>query len=150
MIVLRIAGGIREHFGVRFPEWIMTVPLAGWAAVLLFDPATFGSGRSFAVIARYGDEATWGNLCLFAAFLRLAALVVNGTFRAFRFAPHLRAAASVVAALFWGHITLGVLVAALTYGSAATGVIAYGTFVLVELWNLFRARADVGAQRKAG
>lgn len=150
MIILRVAGGIRQHFGIRVTEWIMAAPLAGWALGLSLDPHTFASSPSFAEIARWGDEWFWSQLCLLAAFARLTALVVNGTFRAFRFAPHLRAVASAMACVFWGQIALGVFVAWF-YGTGAwTGIFAYGSFVLIELWNVFRARADVGAQKGAG
>ncbi|TPM92742.1 hypothetical protein [Mesorhizobium sp. B2-1-3A] len=145
MIILRIAGGIRQHFGMRVTEWIMTGALFGWSAVLAGDPSTFSTARAFAVIASYGDEAMWANICLFAGLLRLGALTVNGTFRQFRFSPHLRAGASIASCVFWGQIALGVLIAWLTLGGGGTGVIAYSTFMAIEMWNLFRAWADVGA-----
>ncbi len=97
MIILRIAGGIRQHFGMRVTEWIMTGALFGWSAVLAGDGNTFATSPSFSVIAHYGSEITWANICMTAGFIRLAALVVNGTFRQFRYSPHLRAGASFVA-----------------------------------------------------
>ena len=149
MIVLRIATGIREHFPARVSEWIMTGAILGWSAVLSADPATFETSPSFAVIAYYGNEAFWSTLCLLVGLVRLTALVVNGTFRQFRYAPHLRGVASFVACVFWGQIALGVVIA-WWYGGAGTGVVAYSTFMVIEMWNLFRAWADVGASRKAG
>lgn len=148
MVILRIAGGITEHFPQRVSEWVMTAAILGWSAVLAIDQSTFETSRSFTEIARYGDEEHWALICLIVGLLRLAALVVNGTFRQFRYSPHLRGFASIAACIFWGQIALGVLVAWSTGGSG-TGVVAYLTFMALEAWNLFRAWADVGAARKA-
>jgi hypothetical protein len=147
MIVLRLANGIREHFPARVSEWIMTAAILGWAAVLSGDPGTFETSRSFQEIARYGDERFWSTVCLAVGLLRLAALVVNGTFRQFPYSPHLRGGASFVACVFWGQIALGVLIAWVSGGSG-TGAVAYCTFMTIEVWNLFRAWADVGASRQ--
>ncbi|WP_376704667.1 hypothetical protein RQ479_07950 [Mesorhizobium sp. ISC25] len=148
MIILRVADGIRQHFGMRVTEWIMTASLFGWSAMLASNGRTFEGSPSFSVIARYGDETLWANVCLFAAMLRLCALIVNGTFRQFRYSPHLRGGASLAACIFWGQITLGVMVAWVTIGGGGTGVIAYATFMAIEMWNLFRAWADVGATHR--
>lgn len=148
MIVLRIAGGISQHFGIRVPEWLMALPLLGWGALLTVDPSTFATSNSFNVLAEYGTEAFWANVCFVVAFMRLLALAVNGTFQQFSYSPMIRSAASVAAAIFWGQITLGVSTAWLFYGGAATGIAAYGTFTVFELWNVFRARADMVAQKR--
>ncbi|NMG39871.1 hypothetical protein GRZ55_11515 [Chelativorans sp. ZYF759] len=149
MIILRMRDGIIAHFPSRVSEWIMTAAILGWYGVLSADPGTFETSRSFTVLAYYGSEKAWAMLCLLVGLVRLAALVVNGTFRSFRYSPHMRGFASIVACIFWGQITLGVIIA-WTMGGAGTGVVAYGTFMIIEMWNLFRAWADVGATRKAG
>jgi hypothetical protein len=149
MIILRLAGGIRQHFGMRVTEWIMTGALFGWSAVLAGSDHTFAVSPAFSELARYGDEHFWSNVCLVAGFVRLIALTVNGTFKGFRYSPHLRALASVVACVFWGQIELAVTVAWIGGAGAGTGTIAYGTFMAIEAWNLFRAWADVGAAKKA-
>ncbi|TIR24043.1 MAG: hypothetical protein E5X34_13395 [Mesorhizobium sp.] len=145
MIILRIAGGIRAHFGIRVTEWIMAAALFMFSTVLLLDPKTFDTSTGFAVIAMYGDEFFWGNLCLAAALFRLIALTVNGTFKQFPYSPHLRAGASLASAVFWGQIALGILVAKLLLGGGVTGVVAYSTLMAIEMWNVIRAWADVGA-----
>lgn len=149
MIVLRVASGISEHFPQRVSEWIMTAAILGWASVLGADPTTFETSPSFSVLAAYGTETNWSLVCLAVGMARLVALVINGTFRQFQYSPHLRGAASFIACVFWGQISLGVCLAWLSGGSG-TGVIAYSTFMALEMWNLFRAWADVGASRKAG
>lgn len=145
MIVLRIAGGIREHFGIRAPEWIMTLALFAWSGMLLISPRLFETSPEFSILASYGNEFLWGNVCLTAALIRLCALTVNGTFKQFRYSPHFRAGASFVSCVFWGQITLGVLAAQLVSGVGGTGIVTYSIFITFEMWNLFRAWADVGA-----
>lgn len=149
MIIVRVATGIREHFPQRVSEWLMTAAILGWAAVLASDAQTFEVSPSFAILAAYGSEARWAWVCFLVGMVRLTALVVNGTFRRFRYSPHLRGAASFIACVFWGQIALGVTLAWWDGGSG-TGVVAYSTFMALECWNLFRAWADVGASRKAG
>lgn len=144
MIILRLVGGIRQHFGMRVTEWIMAGALFGYSAVLSLDHHAFDSSRSFAVLAHYGNEAVWANICLFAALPRLCALIVNGTFREFGYSPHFRAGASCVSCVFWGQITLGVFLASFSGGSG-TDVVVYMTFMAIEVWNFFRAWSDVGA-----
>ncbi len=148
MIVLRIATGIREHFPARVSEWIMTAAILAWSAVLSSDPCTFATSQSFRVLVGYADEATWSTNCLLVGLVRLTALIINGTFKQFGYSPHLRGTASIIARVFWGQIALGVLIA-WWLGGSGTGVVAYSTFMVIELWNLFRAWADVGGARKA-
>lgn len=147
MIILRLVGGIREHFGMRVTEWIMTASLFAWSAVLATSGERFAASPAFAQLARYGDGVFWSNICLVAAFVRLVALVINGTFRQFQYSPHGRAVASMLACIFWGQIVLAVTLAYLAGNSLGTGTIAYGTFMAIEMWNFFRAWADVGARK---
>ena len=149
MIVLRLATGITEHFPQRVSEWVMTAAILGWGYMLAGEAAAFSATPSFRELSRIADEDTWALICLLVGMARLAALIVNGTFRGFRYSPHLRGAASLVACVFWGQITLGMLVAWIGAGAIGTGVVAYGAFMTLELWNLFRAWADVGASRQA-
>ena len=149
-IVLRVGHGIAEHFPVRVSEWIMLVPLMGWAWTLLLDPGTFDKSTSFIEMARWADATTWAWVCFTAAFLRLSALVVNGTFRQhFPYSPHFRGFASLVICTFWGQITLGILVSVSNNGGVWTGFWAYSGFMLLELWNFFRAWVDVGVHKAA-
>jgi hypothetical protein len=149
-IVLRVGRGIAEHFPIRVSEWIMLVPLLGWANTLTVDQATFDKSTSFLEMARWADEMTWGWVCFLAAFLRLAALVVNGTFKAsFPYSPHLRGFASLVICIFGGQITFGILISVANNGGVFTGFWAYLGFMLLEMWNLLRAWFDVRALKAA-
>jgi hypothetical protein len=149
-IVLRVGQGIAEHFPVRVSEWVMTYALIGLGWVLWLDPMTFEKTPSFSEMARWADEATWAAICIVAGTARLAALVINGTFKDhFRYSPHLRGLASLVACTFWGQVTLGIVVSAYSSGGAWTGFIIYSAAMLTDMWNLFRSWADVGSAKAA-
>lgn len=53
---------------------------ARWAWTLLNHPRTFDKSTSFTEMARWADETTLSSICFAAAFLRLFALIINGTF----------------------------------------------------------------------
>lgn len=147
-IVLRIGAGVAEHFPIRYSEWLLCYPLLGWSWTLLADPNTFEKSTSFAEMARWGAETTWGGICFAAAFVRLCALVVNGTFKHhFPYSPHLRAFASLAICIFWGQISLGILISVMAHNGAWTGFFAYSGYMLLEIHNLFRAWSDVGVSK---
>lgn len=147
MIVLRLASGIREHFPQRVSEWVLTVAILGWSAVLAGSESTFAHAPAFSELARLADEGTWALICFIVGMIRLTALVVNGTFRQFPYSPHLRGLASFIACIFWGQIALGMMAAWLISGAAGTGMVIYFAVMVQDCWNLFRAWADVGASR---
>lgn len=145
MILLRTWHGIADHFPVRLSEWVMAYPALGMAAALRLQPDMFEKTPSLATLATWGDETTWSVIILLCGTVRLLALTVNGTFHSFRYAPHLRIAASLVCGLFWSQFCLGVMQTALAGTGAWSGVVAYSTLVLLELLNVYRASSDVGA-----
>lgn len=149
-IALRIGSGIAEHFPVRVSEWIMTYALLGMGWVFWLHPDTFEKSASFTEMARWADERTWAVVCFAAGMVRLAALVVNGTFKErFRHSPHLRGFASLGACTLWGQITLGIVVSALNADGAWTGFVIYSAAMLTDMWNLFRSWADIGSAKAA-
>jgi hypothetical protein len=149
-IVIKIGRGIADHFPVRVPEWIMTYALFGLGWVFWLHPDTFDKSASFTEMARWADERTWALVCMFAALVRLGALVVNGTFKdRFPYSPHLRGLASLGACTFWGQVTLGVVVSAYNSDGVWTGFVIYSAAMLTDMWNLFRSWADIGSAKAA-
>ncbi|TFF20836.1 hypothetical protein E3C22_18280 [Jiella endophytica] len=144
MIILRVYKGIADHFPMRFTEWVMMMPTFGMAAALHASPDMFAVSSSFGSLARWADEGTWGLIVLFCGVVRLAALTVNGTFKGFRFSPHLRFGASLVGIFFWSQWTLGFALSWASLGGAPSGIVAYGTFCAMELANLTRSGSDIG------
>ncbi|WP_231592467.1 hypothetical protein [Pelagovum pacificum] len=138
-----MARGIADHFPIRVTEWAMIVPAFGMGVALWLQDDMFTTSPSFAKLAQWGDESMWCVLVLLCAVARLGALTINGSFQAFPYTPHLRAAASLIGITFWGQYSIGFLAAALYGGGAWSGVIAYSTFVILELVNLSRSTGDI-------
>jgi hypothetical protein len=144
-LFLRVVSGVAEHFPIRVGEWIMGGAMVGFGWVLWLVPDSFDRSTSLYEMGRIADESTWASLAVTVGFLRLCALFINGTFReTFRYSPHLRGMAAVLACFIWGQITLSILVSYYLSGGILTGFVAYGTLMLLDMWNLFRAWADVG------
>lgn len=144
MITLRLARGVASHFQIRLTEWLLLWPSAGMGVVLLWQKDLFEVSPSFSQLANWGDQYVWACVVLACAVVRVAALIVNGTFDSFRYSPHIRAGASLIAMFFWSQFCLGFLIAAMTGEGAWTAVPAYSTFILAELANLFRSGSDIG------
>ncbi|MEO2039061.1 MAG: hypothetical protein ABGW90_10245 [Martelella sp.] len=146
MIFMRLGRGIRDHFHVRATEWLMAYPGFGMWFAFQLQPDMFTASPSFSVLDRWADEQTWAVVVLSCAFLRLGALSVNGTFqRRFPWTPHLRVIASFAGIFFWSQWTLGFVSAYLAGAGALSAVVAYSTFCLAELLNIYRGFADISA-----
>lgn len=144
MIILRVWRGVADHFPIRATEWIMMLPTFGMAAAFRVAPDMFSVSPSFQRLAVWADEATWGTIVLACGVARFAALIINGTFAGFRLSPHIRFCASLAGIAFWSQFTLCFILAYLSGKGAPSAIVAYGTFCLMELWNLYRSGSDVG------
>ncbi|MCF3931834.1 hypothetical protein L1787_00215 [Acuticoccus sp. M5D2P5] len=142
LTVRRIGHGVRSHIGIRATEWWALLPMAGMGLVLMGQPQMFETSPSFDTLERWASQGAWSTFAIMCASFRCLALIVNGTFAAFRFSPHVRAAASLAGAVFWWQLTLGFLDAALFNGGAWSAVIAYGSFTLAEVINVWRSFFD--------
>ena len=144
MIILRMARGISDHAAARIMEWFMLAPAFGMSVAFAVSPTMFSTSPSFTTLSRWASETTWGTIVLACAVARLAALIINGTFKGFRLSPHIRFAAALVGILFWSQWTLCFIQSFLAYNGAASPIVAYGSFCLAELINLYRSGSDVG------
>ena len=148
LILKPLYDGITGHFPFRRSEWIMLLPAFGMWLVFQTQPDTFDTSASFSRLAGWSDEQGWGLILLAIGVVRLAALTINGTFHQFRFSPHLRMLASLTGLLFWSQWTLGFIDAFLHDGGAAPAIIAYGTFCVLELANVYTSASDIGGEVK--
>ena len=148
MIVLRrLAHGVWSHAGARFTEWLGAAPLFGIGYVLYAQPDALYTTPSFAKLAQWAEAGVWSNVLMLYAFARLLALFVNGTFKGFRHSPLIRFVVSCLAAWFWLLFTVGIYTAWKEGGGSPTGIVAYGTFVLLELRNAYASRVDMASAR---
>lgn len=144
MIVLRtLARGVVTHAGIRSTEWLGAVPLLGLGWLLYSEPGIFDRTASFAMLSRWGDQATWANILLAVSLARLLALLINGSFRSFTHSPTIRFLASWAGGIFWALFTMGIYIAWRDLGGSPTGVAAYGTLMLLEIRNTYVSRADM-------
>lgn len=148
MVIVRLGRGIHDHFHTRLTEWIMAYAAIGMWLAFQAQPNMLVSSPSFFVLERWAHQPTWSALVLSCGLARLVALTVNGTFQSFRYSPHLRVAASLLGIAFWSQFTLGFIIAFLEGPSAFSAVIAYSTFCLAELANVYRSWSDIGAMMK--
>lgn len=144
MVYVDIYRGIVSHFKIRISEWVMIWPSFGMWAALQIDSSMFTTSPSFSMLAAWADQGTWAMVMALSGVCRLAALVVNGTFKGFAFSPHIRASASLVGVIVWSQISLGFLLAYVQSGGALSGAIGWSTMVLLEIVNVHRSLADVG------
>ena len=146
MIIVRdIFDGIQSHFRARVTEWIMAFPTGAVAMGFAIQPDMFSKSPSYNAVSQWGNERTWMWLILFCFFVRMGALVVNGTFRSFRLSPHLRVTASFICANFWAWMSYGFLYAFVYYGGAWFPFPAATALCMIEGLNIFRGASDIGA-----
>lgn len=143
IVIRRITHGMIDHFPQRVTEWGMAWPALGMGIALRMQPGMFQTSPSFSRLALVATQQTWALIVLLCCLARVIALVINGNFRTFPYTPHIRLAASLACLFFWSRYCLGFLDAALGHGGAWSGVIAYSTFVILELVNCYRSWLDV-------
>lgn len=140
-IILRIGRGVTEHFKLRVAEWFATALLLQFGLILYGPDEVFPHSPNLSVMAQWASEQTWGLLCLGTGAIHLLALTINGTFRGFRWSPHIRATASFMACFLWFQITLAIFMS----GVGGTGLGTYRLVLALEIWNVIRACVDIGA-----
>lgn len=144
MIILRrVAQGIHQHWQIRATEWVMVYPAFLLSCSLVYQQNMFEVFPAFAVLAGWATQPQWAIWLLLSAAIRLGALVINGTFKGFRYSPHLRVVASYAGAGFWGMFCLGFLIAAYHDLAPWSAPVAYSTLVLMEFLNIYRSWTDV-------
>lgn len=98
----RMVGGVARPFRLRWPEWALVGTLLAQACQLL-SAHDLSANRIYRILASMVHESTLGRVALVVALLWLLALVLNGTFVAFRrISPWARAALALFASGYWG------------------------------------------------
>jgi hypothetical protein len=140
VVAFPLVKGITGHFALRVADWFLSVILFNFGLVLL-GPADMFANPVFAGLARIADEHVWAIFCLSIASVRLAALVVNGTYPRFRWSPHIRATAATLTCFCWFNICLGFWLSE----TPTTGIAIYPYILLFDVYNTYLAAAEAGA-----
>lgn len=100
--VMRLHRGVTRYFRSRWPEWCLAAILLGQALQLL-SAREIASNRVYRVLASMVHESTLASVAFSLSITWLVALVLNGTFVAFRrVSPWVRAVVALVSAGYWG------------------------------------------------
>ncbi len=102
MISVRFEDTFRE----RLPEWVSTLCLIGWGAILLGESAALWQEEYFSVLANIASQKVWGYGAIIIGLLRSIALGINGAWRP---TAHLRAIGALVGAMTWAAIFISYL-----------------------------------------
>lgn len=126
----------KETFPFRVMEWTMAVLMIGWGLVL-FHPAYDANAAPWGQTLFSGmfTRTSFGVACLTVGTLRFAALFVNGMWWR---TPFIRLVMAFAANFLWLNIVFGLF----AYDTVTTGWAVYPLFVVVELYNAFRAAHD--------
>lgn len=148
MIIVKLAGGIRDHFPARASEWGFAALLLWIGYFLAVTPGTFVTSAGYAGLAALADEATWRIVCFVVGSLRLLALVINGTFATTwygRWSPHVRGACAFLSCGVWLPLMWGFLLSERPL--LINGFV--GVVLAIDVYNIRRVWADAGRSDQA-
>jgi hypothetical protein len=141
---------IRElcrHFPARLPEWANAFTMFAWGAYILMHPGIFASNQlydafvSMAWTDHSGQfvsamaERQWGLITVFVGMLRACALFINGSYWR---TPTIRLVCSAVSAFIWAQVVIGLL----GLQMPSTGIVMYGSVLVLDLVSGYRAACD--------
>jgi hypothetical protein len=103
MIIARIIHGVTAHIIVRIHEWILGACFLAMGVRLFFVAETqFHQASVMAALGRILPPACWAYILAIVGGLRLAALLLNGTFQAFqKISPLARSVLAFISAIIW-------------------------------------------------
>lgn len=129
---IKIVDGVRHSFPDRKIEWIMAVWAIFWAAKWILDPAdnfNTPSGVWNGLRFYFREEWIFASLMITVGFVRLAALIINGTFHGTwyaRYSPIVRAATGTLCGVAWLFIWVS------TTATNGQAVVTYIFIVAIE------------------
>ena len=140
-MIVRVVRGSTHNFALRVGDWLLASTLASLGFILSQDPAAVDGNPAYDLMQRIAPTANFGFVCMAVGFVRLTALFINGTFRAFRFSPHVRFMMSMVSIFVWFQLALGAALAP----TVTIALAIYPNLCLFDFYNTFLAAAEAGA-----
>lgn len=139
MIVVRLPP--LAHFRMRALEWGLAAITFTISLALFQDYPTFEQA-ALADMARMAPEVFWQWALFFVGTARLIALWVNGSWRR---SPWIRAFTSLMCAVVWMQITLGLL----HVNMVTIGIGIFPWFLVAEGYSMWRAVNDAKEAHEA-
>lgn len=140
-MLVRVAGGITNHFPARASEWVMSVMMIHWGVNLLRPDDLFSITPALSHMRLMASENVWGWGAVSIGATRLVALVINGSFPDTwygRWSPHVRALMSWLSAFVWFQVSIGLYMTNVN----SLGLAIYPWLFVMCLWNAMNAAGD--------
>lgn len=140
-MIIRIVTGIHRHLSERVAEWALAIMLLRFGWILIQPGDTFALSPTFAVMEAMAAEEVWGWGCFLIGIVRVAALVINGTFWDTiysRYSPHVRGITALISIFAWANIVYGMGMS----GVQTTGNAVYPVLLFLDVWCVFHAFGD--------
>lgn len=132
MIVTRF----QETFRARMAEWVQSVSMATWGAIVLASPGLFLEKKEFyEPLLNIADQTNWGIYALCVGVIRFIFLIINGSWRP---SAHMRAAGSIFSSMLWGALFIAAL--NLDWNIPASAI--YGGLLVLDLVSLWFSAGD--------
>lgn len=138
----RPRGEFWPHVEFRLFEWAMAIAMILLALECFIWPQTIGASAFHWMVILFPAPSV-GVIMFLAGSARVAALIVNG--RSPVHGPRIRAVGALVGALMWGQFWLALIMPFYMNEKAipSPGIPFWFTFVLCELFTVYRAAKDV-------
>lgn len=138
---------LQRHFPARLPEWANAFTMFAWGTYILLHPGIFASNELYQAFVSMAwtsaegparvamSERLWGLITVWVGMLRACALFVNGSYWR---TPTIRLICSGVSAFIWAQVVIGLL----GIHVPSTGLVMYGSVLLLDLISGYRAAVD--------
>lgn len=149
MLILRVAHGVRKHFPQRVVEWGLAVILLNWGIILLRIDMAIPPDSPLSAMIQWAPEDVWGGIAVTIGFVRLIALVVNGSFYRtpfIKYAPYGRLVGAFASCFVW----LQMSAALIKYDDVSTGLAIYPVFLAWDMFTVFHTARDTIDTGKPG
>lgn len=151
MLLYRVSKGVRDHAFVRRSEWVCAIVALWWGVALLLPGDTMLKQPSLRGFLHLFSETTWAWIFFVVGFLRIAALVINGTFAGTaysKYSPDVRAVCAGVGCLLYLGIVFGILFGPEPLFPLSTGLGAYAAFACLDYANALGTSKEAGWSRQ--
>lgn len=128
-----------EKFAARIAEWTLAIIMTGFGFCILFMDLS-ALGQYYGVLFQQWPPYLLASMLMFIGLARFSVLMINGLWG---LSPMVRMFISMITGALWMQVSLGVLFS----HYVSPGCVVYPVFVLLEMYNVYRAATDVAKKR---